>query len=120
MQSKQAKEHQFDQKTQMKIWNRDRGCIFCTMEYKRPVGVKSYMLEVKDIMHYIPKSAGGLGIEENGAVGCRYHHHMMDNGNQGAREEMLQMFADYLRGKYPNWDEVKKTYSKWEGLKFVH
>ena len=117
--SKQAQARAFSPKVQMKIWNRDHGsCIFCEMGYK-PTDEENFMVSVKDIMHYVPRSADGLGIEENGAVGCRYHHHMLDNGNKGDREEMLGLMADYLRGIYPEWDSVNKKYSKWEGLAFV-
>lgn len=117
---KQTKAKEFSQAVKQRIWDRDGGrCIFCRMKY-RPTDENNYQLVVRDIMHYIPRSAGGLGIEENGAVGCRYHHHMLDNGNEGVREEMLEKFADYLRGTYgPYWDQKKKKYSKWEGLRFV-
>ena len=59
----------------------------------------------------------GLGIEQNGAVGCRYHHHMLDNGNQGVRKEMLQMFRDYLEVFYPDFPDTDRKYDKWRFLK---
>lgn len=65
-----------------------------------------------DIMHIVPKSQGGLGIEQNGAVGCRYHHHLMDNGNKGLRGEMLQLLGDYMRSQYPGWDRKDLFYNK--------
>lgn len=121
MPKKQTQAKEFSQSVKQRIWNRDNGkCIFCAMGY-RPTDEDNYLLVIRDIMHYIPRSAGGLGIEENGAVGCRYHHHMLDNGKEGVREEMLDKMADYFRGIYgPHWDQKKKKYSKWEGLKFVH
>lgn len=69
------------------------------------------------IMHYIPRSQGGLGIYENGALGCVEHHQMMDNGNQGRRAEMLENFKSYLMWHCPGWDESKLTYDKWGFLK---
>ena len=66
-----------------------------------------------DAMHYIPRSRGGLGIPQNGAIGCRYHHQMMDQGSEGRRPEMLGLFAQYLKGLYPEWDESKLIYDKW-------
>lgn len=57
----------------------------------------SMQYSIKDIMHYIPKSKQGLGIEQNGVLGCRYHHHLLDNGSKGLREEMLKMAKEYLR-----------------------
>lgn len=65
------------------------------------------------IMHYIPRSAGGLGIEENGALGCLTHHDMMDNGFQGRRKEMLALYKEYMQGIYPDWNEDNLVYKKW-------
>ena len=64
------------------------------------------------VMHYIPRSRNGLGIPQNGAIGCQYHHEMLDNGHEGYRKEMLEIFRDYLKSKYTDWDEEKLTYSK--------
>ena len=68
-------------------------------------------------MHYIPRSDNGLGIPENGALGCQYHHTMMDNGNEGRREEMLGIFKEYLMNEYKDWNEDDLRYSKWDFLK---
>lgn len=111
--SKQSKAREFSAKARESIIQRDGGnCIFCEMNY-RMEGSTWYGRELKSIMHYIPRSRNGLGIPENGAVGCQWHHEMMDNGNQGNRNEMLDLMAGYLRSKYPDWDESKLTYSKW-------
>jgi len=67
---------------------------------------------IHDIMHYVPKSQLGLGIEQNGIEGCRYHHTMLDNGNKGRRLEMLAMMRDYLKSIYPNWNREKLIYRK--------
>lgn len=53
-------------------------------------------------------------IPQNGALGCQSHHEMLDNGNKGRREEMLQMFRQYLQDHYPDWSEEALTYSKWK------
>ena len=55
----------------------------------------------------------GLGIPKNGAVGCQYHHEMLDNGNTGRRGEMLEIFREYLMQQYPDWNEQELVYSKW-------
>lgn len=65
------------------------------------------------VMHYIPRSAGGLGIPQNGAIGCQFHHNMLDNGNQGKRKEMLEIFRQYLQELYPEWNEDELVYRKW-------
>ena len=69
--------------------------------------------QIMSIMHYIPRSKGGLGIEQNGALGCQYHHTMLDNGYQGRRAEMLEMFKGYLQNHYDNWNEEELYYRKW-------
>lgn len=60
---------------------------------------------IHDIMHFIPKSHMGLGVEENGAEGCRYHHTLYDNS--GNRKEWRKSFRDYLKSKYVNWSEER-------------
>ena len=69
---------------------------------------------IRDIMHFIPRSQGGRGIEENLAVGCRYHHQMLDNGKDGHREEMLKIFEQHLRFRYKDWNREKLVYRKGE------
>ncbi len=110
--SKQAKAREFSTKARKEIRCRDAGqCIFCTMEY-RMEQANWLEKEMLSVMHYIPRSKNGLGIPQNGAMGCQYHHNMLDNGNQGARKEMLKLFREYLQSKYEDWDETKLVYSK--------
>ena len=100
----------FDSDTRKRIIARDHGiCIFCAMGYPADGDAGIY-----DIMHFIPKSAMGLGVERNGALGCRYHHHQLDNGNKGMRAEMLEKFESYLRGIYPDWCRDELVYSKFK------
>lgn len=106
--------YQFDEDTRRLIVFRDEGqCIFCArryhMENKDPL-----LYQIKDIMHFINKSQGGLGIQKNGAVGCRYHHMLLDNGSKGLRAEMIEIFRDHLRSKYKEWDERDLVYHKWD------
>lgn len=111
--SKQAKAREFSATVRNKIKERDGGkCIFCTMGYR--LEANWYEKNMLSIMHYIPRSRNGLGIEENGAVGCVYHHAVMDNGAEGVRKEMLEMFRNYLRRQYPDWDEENLVYQKWK------
>ena len=115
--SKQSKAREFSPEARMEIERRDRWkCIFCQMGYRKAKD-EWFASQIMEIMHYIPRSRNGLGIPQNGAVGCQYHHHMMDNGNQGNREEMLDMFKEYLQNKYPNWNEKDLIYDKWRFLK---
>lgn len=111
--SKQAKAREFTEAERAKIICRDRGeCIFCRQRYHMEKA-NWFALEVKAIMHYIPRAQNGLGIEKNGAVGCQFHHEMMDNGNSGRRAEMLEMFREYLKSRYPGWNEADLVYRKW-------
>ena len=112
---KRARKAEFTGKTRKIIEERDNGCIFCQMGYRME---KAFWMDLNtfSIMHYIPRSKGGLGIEQNAAVGCQYHHDMLDNGNGGHREEMLELFAEYLESMYEEWDETELVYNKWSFL----
>lgn len=113
--SRQAKAREFSAKERKAVHERDeRQCIFCRMDYHMEKATP-YGLYVKGIMHYIPRSRNGLGIARNGAVGCQYHHEMLDNGNRGRREEMLELFRSYLKSHYTDWDEEGLVYRKWQG-----
>ena len=115
MASKRTNALRFPPRTILQMKARDGGCIFCQMGYHMPEGSDAgpYLLQA---MHYIGRAQGGLGIEQNGAMGCIWHHQLMDNGNQGLHDEMQNLMADYLRSKYKDWDTIRKTYNKWEGL----
>lgn len=113
--SKRSKACDITPKARSQVNARDMGaCIFCRAGYMMPpedeFGTSRGMLQ---IMHYIPRSQGGLGIPENLAVGCVWHHNMMDNGNLGLREQMLIFFEEYLKAHYKDWDRDRLVYSKW-------
>lgn len=106
---KYTKYLEFSQKERTAIRERDNYmCIFCQAGYKMPSAADPEM-DITDTMHYIPRSSMGLGIRQNGAVGCRYHHHMLDNGNGGNRKEMLGMFRAYLDEFYPDFTDVRES-----------
>lgn len=105
---KRTKACQFDTKTREKIKDRDGGCIFCEIGF--------YMDEIPhratDIMHIVNRSQGGLGIEQNGVYGCRWHHSLLDNGNKGLRQEMLAYIENYMKRIYPEWNKDDLYYKK--------
>jgi len=106
---------QFDKATIEKILERDNySCLFCKVGYHtQNMNLSNLEFNVFDIMHFIPKSKMGLGIEENGVCGCRVHHHLLDNGNKGLRQEMLLIMEEYLKQCYPEWNKKKLVYKKW-------
>ena len=108
--SKRTKATSFSKDTVTAIMQRDRyQCLFCRLgKYG-----KSECDWIQDIMHYVNRSAGGLGIEQNGVVGCRYHHSLLDNGNKGYRKEMLADMKAYLQEQYPDWNEEDLYYKKY-------
>lgn len=109
MGKKRTRSLQFDKQSQQNMLLRDGGCIFCLMEGYRG---NDFERNILDCMHFVNKSQGGLGILQNGAIGCRYHHHKLDNGNQGLREDMLDYFEEYLKELYPDWSKDKLYYKK--------
>lgn len=105
---------EFSAKERRKIMERDGGnCIFCMMGYPA-AGANFLELDIKEVMHFIPRSQLGLGVEQNGAVGCKFHHTQLDNGNKGGRAEMMGIFETYLKGFYPDWDKGKLVYKKYD------
>lgn len=63
-------------------------------------------------MHVVPRSQMGMGVEENGVLGCPFHHSLLDNGNKGLRPEMVAMLEEYLKGIYPGWSREMVTSAK--------
>lgn len=110
--TKHTKMLQFDKKTIQKIFDRDGGCFFCKQRYWM-LNTGSMMYQIQDAMHIVNKSQGGLGIEQNGVQGCRYHHHLMDNGNKGLREEMVAMLEEYIKSLYEDWSVELVTFKKY-------
>lgn len=111
---KSTRAREFSPKTREAIKQRDHNeCIFCGLGYHME-DATWFGQNIPNIMHYIPRSQGGLGIEQNGVLGCQYHHDMMDNGNKGLRKEMLLILKGYLTGKYPGWKEEDLIYKKYD------
>ena len=108
--SKRSKACEFPRDVRERIEERDGGCIFCKMGYKPDPedGPKFY-----GIMHLVGRAQGGLGVEENGAVGCQWHHNLLDNGNGGERQYMRSLFIDYLKMYYEDWNIDDLYYKKW-------
>ena len=86
-------------KTKEIVYKRDGGCcIFCGAP-----GLPE--------AHYVPRSHGGLGVEQNIITSCRPCHDKLDNSTN--RQQMLRSAAAYLRSCYPDWNKQKLIYDKW-------
>lgn len=112
--NKRTKATSYTKETKARVVERDsHSCLFCLKGY-HIVGKNLSSLEfnVFDIAHYINRSQGGLGVEENLVLLCRYHHSLLDNGNKGLRSEMLSVIEEYLKSKYENWDKDNLVYKK--------
>lgn len=81
------------------VWERDGGCcIRCGNPQAMPNA------------HYIPRSQGGLGIEENIVTLCQECHREYDQSS--SRPELREYIKNYLKRKYPNWEEKNLIYRR--------
>ena len=104
---------EFTAKERRKIHERDRErCVFCEMGYQMPQDPE-YCRTGLQIMHIVPRSQMGMGVEQNGTLGCVWHHQMMDNGNRETRKEMLELLEKRMKAFYPGWSRKRVTYSKY-------
>lgn len=105
--NKRSKSCEISQKVKQHVFERDNGCcVVCGNSYN-----------VMPNAHYIPRSKGGLGIEENVVTLCtgltkNNCHHKFDNGTKTEKENIKQKIKKYLMSIYPEWDEEKLIYKK--------
>lgn len=100
--SKRAKALAISQKTKRIVYDRDEGmCVICG----RP-GLPE--------AHYIPRSKGGLGIEQNIVTMCRDCHRDMDQGDKKTTDKLHHTVRDYLSKHYEGWSEENLIYKKGE------
>lgn len=97
---KQTKACNISQKVKAKVWERDlHKCVLCESHLAMPNA------------HYIARSHGGLGVEENIITLCLRCHDEFDNSPK--RPIIKEQIKAYLKSKYPDWDESKLTYAKY-------
>ena len=100
MKSQRSKDTDIPQRVKARVWERDRHqCIICHRTHTAFPNA-----------HYIPRSSGGLGIEENIVTLCHQCHREYDQSIE--RELYKTRIRQYLKRKYPNWDENKLYYKK--------
>lgn len=98
--SKRAKALAISAKTKNAVYERDGGlCVYC-----HAPGLPE--------AHYIARSHGGLGVEENILTLCRRCHDLYDHGPRVIRETMKKRFERYLSLKYEGWDEDQLIYRR--------
>ena len=101
--SNRAKSVKFSFEARQRIFERDNGkCIMC--------GKQEHTYA-----HYISRSRGGLGIEQNGVLLCWSCHFKTDQTVE--RPEKLAFIKSYLMSWYPDWNEEELYYktlkNKW-------
>lgn len=96
-----TKSTSISQNTKKVVHNRDGGCcIFCG----RPIPISM------SNAHIIPRSAGGLGIEQNIISACFDCHRSLDQSTK--RTEMMWLVEAYMMTKYAEWDKNKYIFKK--------
>ena len=105
--SKRSRLCEFPENVRKAIYLRDKGCIFCRAGFFGGGGAYQ-------VAHYVARSQGGLGVEQNGAIVCTLHHVELDNGMD--TENMRAFYKRYMQEQYPGWNEKDLVYDKWEGL----
>jgi len=99
--SKRSKACDISQTVKNKVWERDQHrCIICGSSYAFPNS------------HYIKRSHGGLGIEQNVVTMCLECHHQYDNGKSAIHYQAI--VRDYLKNKYDKWNEYDLRYTKYK------
>lgn len=108
MKSKRAKATDISKKVKEIVFARDKGkCVVCGNSYN-----------VMPNAHYIPRSKGGLGIEQNVVTLCTEMtlnkcHRKFDFGTKKEHDEIGEKIKNYLKSKYDNWNEKDLVYKKW-------
>lgn len=96
MKSKRTKATSISQNVAQAVWLRDAGgCVLC--------GVRG-----SPTAHFIARSQGGLGVEQNIVTLCDRCHYRYDQTTE--REQIKEILRGYLKSKYADWDEKKLIY----------
>ena len=77
-------------------WEGRNCCIYCG----NPYGVEQH--------HFVERSRGGMGIEQNLVSLCHRCHQRLHSGET----EIKNFCWEYLQEKYPGWEEKDLIYRK--------
>lgn len=103
MKSKRTRALEIPKQVKEKVYERDnQHCVLCG----------KYVYLDNACCHFIARSQGGLGIEENILTLCSSCHTLFDNSEH--RQKLKEYFRDYLKSKYRNWNEKELYYKKYE------
>ena len=107
MKTKRSKATDISSKVKQRVWERDNGCcVICGNNYN-----------VMPNAHYISRSKGGLGIEQNIFTACTRLtendcHYKFDNGTKEEKARLKKIVKTYFINIYPNWNEKDLYYKK--------
>ncbi len=105
--SKRSKACDIPDKVKKIVWERDNHkCVVC-----------GCCVNVMPNAHFIPRSKGGLGIEQNIVTLCTLFtenkcHYKYDNGTKEEHDYIEDKIRNYLRAIYPGWNEKNLYYRK--------
>lgn len=101
--SKRSNACEITQKVKQIVWNRDKQkCIYCG----------KFVPKTCANAHFIKRSQGGLGIEENVVTLCPGCHFQEDHGQDTKRYE--EYIENYLKSIYgAEWNKENLIYKKW-------
>lgn len=108
MKTKRSKATDISMSVKKKVFERDNGCcVVCGNNYN-----------VMPNAHYISRTKGGLGIEQNVVTLCteltpNKCHRKYDFGTLEEQREIKQKIKQYLQSKYEDWNEENLVYKKW-------
>lgn len=108
MKTKRSQATDISESVKQRVWERDNHCcIVCGSPVAMPNA------------HYIPRSKGGLGVEENIVTLCtslstNRCHQRFDQGTKKERDQIGKIIKNYLEERYNNWSPEDLVYKKWE------
>lgn len=101
MKSRRTKALEIPPAVKRAVWARDgEKCVICER------WVPMFFANA----HFIARSHGGLGIEENIFTACQSCHDTFDKTTE--RPILREALRRYLKSKYPGWDEQSLYYTK--------
>ena len=104
MKSKRSRATDIPMKVKQVVWERDNHC--CILCKKSGYGVMPNA-------HFIPRSKGGLGVEENIVTLCQQCHYNYDFGNSEQQSTYRNFIRNYLKRNYwTTWEEENLIYKR--------